>query len=210
MGDTREIAKIMSQMAIPDVSISLFIISSKQPRLKQLNLDPKLTSQQRKEKLQKWSKENRLAKVITKGDEIFAQVHQDHAHKELTHNGKKIAVEALQDEDYEALQELFDESIQEKSETKAQPVLETVHSGVRQLLAKKMLLSDQTHGDYVLATIRLSLSEIVLTCQRLDSEARREEAAKKKEDEKRDDILRERIKKEILHKEIQTEEIAKS
>src|SRR5262245_17108886 len=107
-----------------NVKVSLFVVSTKNQRLKQINLDH-LSPDERAAKLHKWGKDHRYVAVIEMGDMIFAHTHAKHAEQlqqieDLSLDGKKITVKALTDEDaarLSAVGEAFEEHAQQGIES---------------------------------------------------------------------------------------------
>lgn len=197
-----------------EVNVSLFILSTKHPGLKQLKLDS-LSLEDRNAKLQKWSERHQFVKVIATGDQIFAQVHKDHAKKEITLEGKALTVEALEDDEYEAaLLDIFEEHIQEDGAEKGDSQLvhhfDSLPAKAKEYLAEKNLLSDETKVSIILASVPSDIGKMILDSLRILNEGRRKVAEQQREAEKQQEILRTEIKKNDLKKEMLRKEIKNS
>lgn len=205
-----------------DVKVSLFVVSSKNQRLKKLNLD-KLSLEERAAKLEKWGRENRFVAVIQIGDQMFAHAHAQYAKHwqdagNLTLDGKSVTVKSLSDEESEQLSavgQAFDDHLLKEDE--GEQHLEHVEGGSgigdftpsrRQYFAVKGLVSDQTHSSLLIELmVKRNMSQIITRCMEQYSEAKREERKQQEADDKHFDIIRSEIKKDIQKSEIKQEEI---
>lgn len=213
--EKKVLEKVMGPIVANDqnqgIEVSLFIVSKKKPGLKQLNLH-NLSSEERVKKLQKWAQDNRFVAVIKMGDDIFAHVHAQTAEKlqkqdDLTIDGsKKITVKALSDEEAaklsaEVFEEFINESTEKVKEKKDEKEKEQDHNpalryAIRQYLASKSLVSDQTYTDYAIAKMQNMPGKIMLDCMRRLEEARREEQKQKEADDKYFEVKHREIEKQ--------------
>jgi hypothetical protein len=207
-----------------DLKVSLFVVSSKNKRLKKLNLE-NLAPEERSKKLHQWGQEHRFVLVIEKGDMVFAHTHNKHAEQlqgieGLSLNGKNVAVKALTDEEAGRLSkvgEAFEENVLEeveeekeegKVEEKRKAESHLTRTPVRQYFAEKQLVSDEMYSHHLIESlVRNNLGKIIIRTLQQFNEARREEEKRRAADEKYFGIKRNEIKKEILKDEIKKEEV---
>lgn len=217
--DKLDISKIMGPVeGNSKMTVSLFVVSSKSPRLKMLDLNSPLSAEKRAEKLRKWAEGHRLVAVIEAGDQVFAHANERFAAQlaqqhDLSINGKKVTVKALSDEQYEQLalvDAAFEEYVKQHPIDEAKDLVEKSPDSqheIRQYLATHRLVSDQTFVAYLVAKMQNLSDEIILNCLRKMAESNREVARRRKEAEKKREILKEAIEREILKEEILTYEI---
>lgn len=195
-----------------DVKVSLFVISSKSPRLKRIDLD-NLTPEQRAEKLRKWGEQNRFVAVIEIGDKIFAHTHALNAEKlknvkDLSLDGKKITVLALTNEQSKQLSDIGEafEGLALKGESTAatSKIKQKADKGPRQFYAPSNLISDQVHITHVLITqmVKCDLGKIIINSLEQFSKARREEQKKQEADDLKHEIATSEIRSDRRKKEI--------
>jgi hypothetical protein len=223
--DKKVLEKVMGPIVANDqnqgIEVSLFVVSKNKPGLKQLNLH-NLSSEERTKKLQKWAQDNRFVAVIKKGDDIFAHAHAQTAEKlqkqdDLTIDGKKVAIKTLTDEEAaklstEVFEEFARESTEKVEERKSEKEREHDHTTapgyvIRQYLAFKSLVNDQTYAGYVIAKMQSMPGQIMLNCLRRLEEARREEQKQKEADDKYFEIKHREIEKQIKKQAIIQEDI---
>jgi hypothetical protein len=218
------------------ITVSMFVVSKKNPGLKKLNLEG-LNSDQRAAKLHRWGQEHRFVAVIEMGDKVFAHTHVKYAEQlgknDLSIDGKKVSIKALTDEEADKLSLTFKSHLLEESEEsqKEETTPESIDgrsSPVRQFLATNLLISDNMHKDHLIAKINLSTSQIILDCLRQIAEARREQEKQKAEEEKyfrikeqeiqraetrsvitKEDVASQETKRAILVKDMQSFEFAR-
>lgn len=198
------------------LSVSLFVVSNKDSRLKKLSLEG-LSPEERITKLQKWAEQNRFVAVVALGDQIFAHVSGHHAEKlkdkDLSIGGKKVTVKALTDEQTEELsaigkafeEYLLEETGEEKEKENHDRRLSRPE--IQQFFANKRLISDKMPMDYLIAMMKNVPGQVILKCLQELNEARREAEEEKRADEKRADIKEQVIRKEIIKKEVGAQEL---
>ncbi|WP_068468262.1 hypothetical protein [Candidatus Protochlamydia phocaeensis] len=212
-----------------DVKVSLFVISKKSPTLKLLNLEG-LSPEKRLEKLRKVAQDNRFVAVVEKGDVLYAHVSPQFAERlstaqDLSINGKKVAVKALSESEYERLAvvgETFEDYIRlnpeeglQEEKNRQEDSRDRRNSGrsyVRQYFAKENLLSDVLKMDLMILQMRNIPEKIKLAflqkmneMQREIDRRKREEAAKNAD--KKYDILQTDLRKRIVKEEVIKEEV---
>lgn len=192
-----------------DVRVSLWVVSKKDSRLKQLNLGPHLTVEQRAAKLQKLAQENRFVAVIQIGEAIFAHAHshfakQLEAQGDLSINGKRVSVQSLTDEQAEelaAVGEAFDEYALEEEETTVEKEKEELSNelpySLRSLAERIQVITGHANPSPEMMA-KMRISEIVLDSLKQFSEARREEQKLREADEKYYNIKAQQIKKAVF------------
>ncbi len=196
--------------------VSLFVISTKKQRVKKLSLE-NLTPGERAAKLHKWAQQDRFVAVIEIGDTVFASVHFKHVdlvqrlEEDLTSNGKKVIVRALNQEEaaeLSAIGEAFETHALEES--KEEKESDTTHNSSipRQYFSRSRLIADQMHTHDVFShMIKHRIGTIILNCLQKYNEEKREMQKQKEADDKHFDIKRNEIKKDILREEIKLGEI---
>ena len=219
------IESLMGPLAEGDIKVSLFIVSSKSPHLKKLNLD-NLSTEERTRKLHKWGQAYRFVAVIELGDMIFAHTYAKHAEKlqaleDLSLNGKKVAVKALTEEESQqlsAIGEAFEEHVLISSEEESKETEEEsnqqsqANSGYvsYQYLARDRLMHPQLQTYFLIEhMVKRSLGKILSDCMQKYLEAQRELQKQKEADEKYYRIKQQEIKREILNSEIKQGEVKK-
>jgi len=199
--------------------VSLFVVSSKNHRLKKLDL-AHFTPEKRAEKLHQWGQEQRFVAIIEMGDMVFAyasveQAKQLQLQEALSLNGKRVTVKALTEEESKQLsivgETLFEEYRSEKNsqniKEKERASFEIVDAQ-RQNLPSKVSVSDRIQMHTLINLIvKNHLSTIITNSWQKYMEAQREWRKQKEADDQSFDIKRNEIKKEILKSEIKQEEI---
>lgn len=201
------------------IKVSLFVTSSKNQRLKKLNLE-RLTPEERAAKLHKWGQQHRFVAVVEMGDMVFANVHEKHAKQlrgleDLTLNGKKVTVRDLTNEEADqlaAVGEAFEEyALQESEKEKKEEKEGSSFNGrsmPREYLSKNRLISDQMHSNHLIGLMAKNrIGTIILNCMQKFNEAQREEKKQKEADDKYFDTKKSEIKKGVLREEIKQGEI---
>jgi exosome complex RNA-binding protein Csl4 len=196
------------------IKVSLFVVSSKNHRLKKLSLE-NLTHEERAAKLHKWGQQDRFVAVIEMGDMVFANVHAKHAEQlqrseDLTLNGKRVIVKALTDEEAAQLSAVG-EAIESYALQKSEEEKSSISIGTllpRQDLSTDRLISGQMQTHHLIGQIiKNHLDTIIINCLRKYNEAQREMQKRKEADDKYFDIKRNEIKKDILREEIKQGDI---
>lgn len=220
--DLRRVFGAYEPERFQQAQVSLFIISSKYPRLKKLDLDG-LSSEKRAEKLQKWGNEHRFVAVIQIGDQVFAHASAKFAEqlekqKDLTIDGKNVSIKTLTDEESDllaAVGEAYESHVlipEEKKESDSKnvsqgPSKNSTTTANRQYYALRNLVSDETLANHWILRIAKIPGQIILTALQRMNEARREDDKIAEKQEQHQEILRQAIKKDILSGEIKTGEI---
>jgi len=206
-----------------NIQVSLFIVGKKANRFKQIDLTT-LTP----EKFNQLKNDKRFVAIIETTDTVYAHANQKFVdllqnQKELTVNGKKVAIAALSDDDYNRLDEVFEEYIrlnpadhigEEKEEERSQPRRETAQRKLREFYNGHRPVADKMQMNLLLARMENTPTEIALLCLQKMNQAAREQARRNREDdlqqtEKAADILKDEIKQSELKREIRNKEIFK-
>lgn len=201
--------------------VSLFLISSKNSRLKKMNLEG-LSSEERAARLNTWGKEYRFVLVIEQGDMIFAHAHTKYAEQlqkgeGLSLGDRKMKVVALTEEQaarVSAIGVAFEEYIleEEADQTNGKKLekynrfpeeMKNLKSHVRQSLSK-----DQAETHFLVKQmVKMKFGDLISQCQKRFQEARQELKEQEKEEVKKEYLKREVIQRDIKKGEIHVQEL---
>lgn len=201
--------------------VSLFLISSKNSRLKKMNLEG-LTPAARSEKLKAWGKEHRFVLVIEKGDMVFAHAHAKYAETLqnldiLSLNDKKVKVVALTEEQAAQVSEIgvaFEKYVldEEKVEEKEQQHFLHPQIPIRRKQANVEAILPKSVGQTCFSIsqmVKVKLGNLVSQLIKRFQEAREELKKQEKEDLKREVLKQEVIQFGVKKGEIQAKELKK-
>lgn len=207
-----------------EASAFLFIISTKNQRLKKIDLDH-LNPIERKEKLKKWGKELRFVAVIEKADQVFVHLHETRAEQfknqaDLTFKGKKITVESLTDKQAEELAivgQAFEQYLAKQDEKKevgkdsGQGLESLTGFFPNEFFAFKNLICDKTQIHLLFNMVFASqMNNIINRHLERVREARLEEKRLKEADDKANDIKVDEINRDILRTDVRKTEIIRN
>lgn len=180
--------------------ISLFVVSSKNQRLKALCLDH-LTSEDRRNKLHQWGKENRFVLVIEKGDQVYAHVQAQRAEElknreDITINNKKVTVQTLSEDDSALLNSICEEyekfAIKKEEKSQEGEQFSEFNSSFFSYDHLTDLLGHITSSKMI-ESIKFSfqsqMKKIIDNCMERFKEARREEQERVDKEQKLRDII---------------------
>ncbi len=207
------IEKILGPMATSEgeaIKVSLYIVSTKWPRLKKLDLS-NLNPEERAAKLKKWAEGNRFVAVVEMGDRVFAYANAEFAEKlqkqhDLSLDGKRVAVTDLSEDAYKYLStigEAFEDYLLNTPQEEQFTAIVTKEKQteekdqnlppIRQYLAGKRLLSDQLYMiDALIAKMENIPHKVILSCLQRMNEIQREIAERQREDEEEREMEKKR------------------
>lgn len=211
------------------VEASLFIVSSKSPRLKAINLSVwvNLNEMDRAAKLQKWNAAHRFVSVIELLDKIYVEANQKYAaqiqnaqelvieRKDSEGNkttevkkGKTIEVKSLTDEEseefYQSIQHVFTAAVIPPVEDAEEKKVSAPAPSQGKLSAFGINTGITTSVDQILINFKLGFSQIVNKILDTISESNEEDRQQQKRVEERRRIEEQNLKHDILNDDIKS------